>query len=75
MATPDDLRFIQQHPLLSLGDRRGICTLLAGPRMSARAAVACVHNIKIQRAVSHGPRRIYRVYGSGDVVEASAQAS
>jgi hypothetical protein len=67
MATPHDLNFIQQHPLLSPGDRRGICTLLAGPRLSPRAPLADINGVRINRAVSHGPRRIYRVYGSGDV--------
>lgn len=67
MATPHDLAYVAQHPLLTPGDRRGIVALLGGPRTTPRAQLTTIQNITIQRALPHGPRRIYRVYGSGEV--------
>lgn len=71
MATPADLAFLATM-LQSPGDRRACVTLLAGPRAAARTPLAEFQSVKVQRSVSHGPRRIYRVYGSGGV-EAPAE--
>ncbi|KAI8469794.1 MAG: hypothetical protein J3K34DRAFT_274967 [Monoraphidium minutum] len=68
MATPSDLAFLQQHPLLTPGDRRALLTLLAG-RGGATHQAPLTHSIsgvKLQRAAAQ-QRRIYRVFGSGDV--------
>lgn len=60
--------------MLSPGDRRSLCTLLAGPRMSPRTPLTQVQGIQIQRGISHGPRRIYRVFGSG-AIESPAEVA
>jgi hypothetical protein len=68
MATPNDLAYIATHPLLTPADRRSILTLLGGPRLSPRTPLTSVQGVRIQRSVTDsGPRRIYRVHGSGDV--------
>jgi hypothetical protein len=75
MATPEDLAWLAAHPFLSVGDRRAVLTLLSGPRISPRHPLThSIQGIKLQRGVSLGPRRIYRVFGSGDV-DAPAEAS
>lgn len=68
MATPEDFAFLQRHPLLSAGDRRAISTLLSGPRITpSNPLTHSIQGIKLQRGITQGPRRIYRVFGSGDV--------
>ena len=55
MATPNDLAFVAQHPLLTPGDRRGIVTLLGGPRIRPRTQLTTVHNITNTQTVVDAP--------------------